>query len=566
MLLMPLLQLKYKWFEEEPLKGAIVKFEPVQFLPSRWFNASYQEEFEQWFNQEFGFRNFLVRLNNQIYFSLFKKIKARDVIVGKKNYLFERKYIEAATRSDFIGMDTVQPKFNVIKALQDTLSSYGIDLILVFAPGKGTFFNEYIPDKYTKTIQSQSNLELFINAAQERQISCLDFNSWFNQAKDTTKYPLFPQYGIHWSDYGSLLAADSLFTFIESKRKVILPKIEIKSVSMNAKLSESDYDIANGLNLLCRLKSFEMAYPDYVIKSEQFYNQLNVITVADSYYWQIFGSQLADRVLGNNKFWYYNKEVHSYKEGKIVPVGSLDLSDEVKKQDVIVVLATDANLPDFGWGFFENVLGAFASKNETKSEELIQDSQNPVILQKAVFSDLIFKEMDKMYTKAVLVCLSILASCTSPDVGVNSHVYPQNFDNLKMWTRDAAVTDEQAHSGKYAAFTDENREFSQTFEMNFDYAIAKGYSGASISVWCMMSDFDCKAAFVTSIESPDGNHPVYLSPPLTDFLKKPMSWGQYRTYLKFPALVPPGCKIKVYLWSSKKQKAWMDDVTIEFEK
>jgi hypothetical protein len=45
-----------------------------------------------------------------------------------------------------------------------------------------------------------------------------------------------------------------------------------------------------------------------------------------------------------------------------------------------------------------------------------------------------------------------------------------------------------------------------------------------------------------------------------------MAWGQYTTYLKFPALVPPDCKIKVYLWSSQKQKAWMDDVTIEFDK
>jgi hypothetical protein len=164
-----------------------------------------------------------------------------------------------------------------------------------------------------------------------------------------------------------------------------------------------------------------------------------------------------------------------------------------------------------------------------------------------------------------LLC-GCLASCRHEAVDADRHAYSQDFDNLKMWTRGAAVTDEQAHSGKYSAYTDENREFSQTFEMSFDYARSKGYSGASVSAWCMMADFDCKAALVASIESPEGNHPVYLATPLTDFLKMPMAWGRYKTFLKFPAVVPPECKIKVYLSSPQRQKAWMDDVIIQFHR
>ncbi len=159
----------------------------------------------------------------------------------------------------------------------------------------------------------------------------------------------------------------------------------------------------------------------------------------------------------------------------------------------------------------------------------------------------------------ILTFCSLFISCKRSIHSSESDTYFQDFDNLKMWTHDAAVTEEQAHSGKYAAYTDENREFSQTFEMSFDYARSKGYSGASVSAWCMMADFDCKAALVTSIESPDGNHPVYLSFPLTDFLKKPMAWGQYKTYLKFPALVTlPTVKSRFTCGRLKnKRHGWM---------
>lgn len=564
MLFLPVIQWKLKLLEEKPLDGAITKMESVSFLPSKWFNASFQEEYEKWFNQEFGFRNFLVRFNNQISFSFFKKAKARDVVVGKKNYLFERKYIQAATKSDFMGIETVQNKFQLIGELQDTLSAYGVDLILVFAPGKASFFKEYIPDRF-KQKDNQGNLDLFIKTARGNQISYLDLNSWFIHAKDSTRYPLYPQYGIHWSDYGSLLAADTLFRFIEEKRRVKLSRIEIESVRISDELSETDYDIARGMNLLCRLKSFDMAYPKYRIVSDQNKDRLNVITVADSYYWQIFGNELADHVLGNNQFWYYNQERHSYKEGKIVPVESLNILDEMKKQDVIIIMATDANLPDIGWGFIEKSHAAFFNVQESRNMELVQNFKKPIDLQKDKLADIVMRKMDKIYSKAILLLLGIFYSCTSSNLNVESNTYHQDFDNLQMWTRDAAVTDEQAHSGRYSAYTDENREFSQTFEMSFDYAKSQGFKYVVVTAWCMMADYDSEAAFVTSVESPDQN-PIYQSPRLTEFLKKPMAWGKYSTSIKLPEIAPEKTNIKVYLWSSKRQKAWMDDVTIEFDK
>lgn len=134
-----------------------------------------------------------------------------------------------------------------------------------------------------------------------------------------------------------------------------------------------------------------------------------------------------------------------------------------------------------------------------------------------------------------------------------------------MSARDAAVTDAQAHSGKYSAYTDEAHEFSQTFEMSYDFAKLRGYKSMIVTTWCMMNDIDCQSAFVTSIESP-GQTLLYKSHELKKFLNMPLAWGKYSTYIKLPDTAPEKTNIKVYLWSPEKQKAWMDDVTIKFNK
>jgi hypothetical protein len=36
-------------------------------------------------------------------------------------------------------------------------------------------------------------------------------------------------------------------------------------------------------------------------------------------------------------------------------VADINLSDEINKHDVIMLMATEANLADFGWGFIDNV-------------------------------------------------------------------------------------------------------------------------------------------------------------------------------------------------------------------
>lgn len=339
------------------LKGAIAKPEKVQFYVKEWFNGTYQKKEESYLNEMFGFRNFFVRLNNQIAFSLFNKAKANGVIIGKHNYLYEEAYIKAYYGEDFIGLDSIRHQVKQLKLIQDNLATRKKTFMLVFAAGKGSFYPEFIPDKYKKE-KGPTNYEVYIKTAKEFKLNFIDFNKYFIDHKQTSTYPLYPQYGIHWSFYGMCLAADSIVRYIEDIRHIDLPNFYWNKVAMDAP-KETDYDIADGMNILFRLKTFKMAYPVIEFEPDSGKDNISVLVIADSYYWGMFGSAIISRSFASNDFWYYNQQQYTAGTSSETAVNSFNLADKIMEYDVIIILSTDANLHSLGWGFIGNAANLF---------------------------------------------------------------------------------------------------------------------------------------------------------------------------------------------------------------
>ena len=71
LMLTPALQGYFHIIPEKPLFGDFQKLEKPYLDPERWLNGSYQEEMMPYLEQNTGFHNSLVRLHNQIDYSLF---------------------------------------------------------------------------------------------------------------------------------------------------------------------------------------------------------------------------------------------------------------------------------------------------------------------------------------------------------------------------------------------------------------------------------------------------------------------------------------------------------------
>ena len=338
------------------------------FSFKQWFAGEYQEKKDAYVSKSFGFRNIFIRINNQLAFDLFNKALANGVIIGKQNYLYENNYLKAYYGQDFIGKDSILYQMQKLKSIQDTLAKLNKTVILIFAAGKGSFYPEYFPDNY-KSDKKMTNYEYYAEVAKKLGINYIDFNKYFVENKNKSKYPLYPQYGIHWSTYGECLAADSLVKYIEKARNIKMPHIYWDSVAVHYPADDTrDDDIEDGMNLLFSLKQNKMAYPVLRFQSDTGKQKPSAIVVADSYYWGMFNFGIS-RLFSDSHFWFYNQQVYPDSYTTPLNTSQLNLRNEIEHHDVFIIMATEATLPKLGWGFIEDTYKVFAGNN-TKNDSV----------------------------------------------------------------------------------------------------------------------------------------------------------------------------------------------------
>ena len=347
----PFIQFLTHFANEKALRGAIVESKKPGFTIDSVQRGLFQEEFEKYFNEKFGFRPSFIRLNNQLKYWMYQKVQANGVVIGKNGYLYEYNYIKSYYGLDYIGLDSINKNVERLNYIQKKLKEMNKTLVVVLAPGKGSFFPEYFPDSSIRK-KGRTNYEDYVHSLAKNEVNFVDMKSWFLNMKSKSKYPLFPKSGIHWSKYGEVLAMDSLLKFIESKSGLKYPSIRINSIDVSSENKERDYDIGEGLNLIFQTSTYPMAYPTFeVIKPSR--NKHKTMVIADSYYWGMFNSGFSTNVFNKGRFWFYNQEVYPDHYEKPTLVSSLDFKKEIAENDVIVLLSTDAYLFRFPFGFSE---------------------------------------------------------------------------------------------------------------------------------------------------------------------------------------------------------------------
>ncbi len=356
-----------KWVK--PLKGAYVTEKDTSFKWPMWFNETYQKQKDLFFNQNFGLRNYYVMLHNQIDYTLFKKINAEHVVVGKAGIFFEDNYIDAYNGKNFVGKQKLEDLASKLKQAQEILKSNGVDLEILFIPGKASYFSEYIPDAY-KVKRSTTNYEYLLSCAKKQNIDLIDFNAWFLQMKPTSVYDLYPSGGIHWSNYGATLAMDSLRKHIEKNTGMSMREFKITKVNISDNLQNPDNDIADALNLCKDVQPLAMPYPEYRWLEKPGEIKPQALFVGDSYFWNWYYQGYVNNLFANARFWYYNQTVYP-EDQPVRDVKVLSFKEEVSRNAVVVLMATESNIHDIGWGFADQVIANFKKKELGSSEKEI---------------------------------------------------------------------------------------------------------------------------------------------------------------------------------------------------
>jgi hypothetical protein len=360
LLAMPAVQFRFNLFVEKPLNGAFELTKKPQFSKEKWDSGEYQGQVETYLKDNTGFRNFLVRLQNQVDFSLFRQANAEGAVVGKNKQLYEYDYIRSWLALDYPGESFVEKKLRRTKYVQEYLKrEENIDLVVVFEPGKASFYPEYLPAAYTAIKAGPSTYDLYLQKARELEIDFIDLHHYFLQLKEKCEYPLFPRYGTHWSVYGMQFAADSLLRLIEERRNLSLTNVRVDSVKVSSAPWDTDDDVLRTMNLLFPLKGEKLAYPVFSFDTLNPGDKPMVLVVADSYYWNIFNTRIPKHIFANEAFWYFNSLVYPDHYFKPTYTSDLNTREEAEKQEVIFLMITERFLHKFDWTFIDQLYALY---------------------------------------------------------------------------------------------------------------------------------------------------------------------------------------------------------------
>lgn len=440
-LFIPALQNVFKFKKHIPeLKGAYVPARDTAISVNSWFNGRYQELKDKYLTQNFGLRNYYVMLKNQINYKFYKIANIKRVIIGKNDFLFETDYIDAYYGNNFIGAPPLIERYKKLKAVQDYLVSMGIDLEVVLLPSKASFYPEFIPD-HLVTTKKITNYHCATVLCKKLNIDYVDFSAWFLKLKERSPYDLYPKTGIHWSNYGALIATDSLRKHIEHNTQLNMKSFAITNIYFKDTLRDPDDDIGKVMNLLRPIETLPMPYADYKWEEEASDVKPRALVIADSYYWNIYTEGLANNMFSDNKYWYYNQTVYPESE-PIRDVAKLDLMNEITKNKVIVLMATEINVHDIGWGFVEKAYELFKAgmKGSLRKKVYVGLLIENIKQNSQWLSDIEKKAKERNISVPEMITLDAVyiydAEYSKPEVATALDEINQRIRNTPEWMKD----------------------------------------------------------------------------------------------------------------------------------
>ncbi len=363
------IQKKTHIIHSKGLEGFVPKDSVPLFSENGWMDGTFQSAYSNHINNDLGFRSDLVRLYNQLDFSLFGIPHANKIVVGKGNYLIAQQYIEASLGYDFAGKAAIGRSVKLMKALQDKLEQTAkVHFLVLFVPDKGTFYPEIIPQRYLKKKQPLTNYAYYVEQCRARGVNFIDYNAWFLAMKENSKYILYPKTGIHWSTYGSTLAADSLMKYLRSKFGLNIPRLSVDSISMSSRAKFEDDDIGRTLNLIRPLSYPPLAYPAFHFIADTTKPRPRALFVGDSFYWQLYYPGFIANIFSNSEFWYYNKDVYPETFNAPKSTSQLNYLKDVLSQDLVVLIQTNAAYGNVGYGFVEQAWEGLNSGSDRVKE------------------------------------------------------------------------------------------------------------------------------------------------------------------------------------------------------
>lgn len=355
-------------FSFPKLKGVEVPAPMPSLSLKSYADGSFQSGTEAYLKQHFGFREPLLRCYNQYLWDFYGKtyVTRGILIVGKDGWLYEPWAVDDYYQTHFhkhaqnadLMKQQLAKEAKRVNQLQHILEPYGCRLFVTLVPSKDLICPEHLPDKPVTNYQDTTRMSarFFLEDEYTRLgVNHLNLEHYFLQIKDTIDFMSFPKTGTHWSKYAALHAADTLVRYMEHLGGINMQNVVVGPRTLTD-VQEPDNDLESLLNLIRPLPNFKYYYASATTDNDSTADRPRLLTVGDSFWWNIANQVPLNNIFSSSPYWYYNSTIYYDKANQSVK--DVDLVHELLTSDFVNLFYSTTQLYKMNNGFTKKALMA----------------------------------------------------------------------------------------------------------------------------------------------------------------------------------------------------------------
>lgn len=196
-------------------------------FPTYAFNelktGEYTKNLEAYINDNFGFREMLVKTNSFIDINLLHSSSNDKVILGKDNYLFYSHTLNDYHRKKTMTDESIDNFSKQMLSLQNMLERKGIYFLFLVGPNKNSIYPEFMPFK-SQNSQGSSNYDKLMKQLSLDNVNHLDLIPLLLKEKE--KHNLYFKRDTHWNETAGFIVTKGILKKLENEfRTKYTPKI-----------------------------------------------------------------------------------------------------------------------------------------------------------------------------------------------------------------------------------------------------------------------------------------------------------------------------------------------------
>lgn len=363
-------------FKFKELNGVVDSCPRPEWTWHNFIDGGLQDSTEAYLQQNFGFREPLTRFYNQTEWTLFRYSQVAEdqrIVITDDNWIFEPWTVEEYYQShayqfakDSLEMaEKLEAEAQRILKLQQLLEPYHTRLFVALLPGKELVCGEHMPKNTEYFMEKKiTAYDFYRTRFKELDVNHIDLGEWFVQMKDTVSYPLFPQTGTHWSNLAAIYATDTLIRYMEHLSDSNM--VNLTTGSIFQRTLKPDADLESLMNLIWPIQKRPnmLATATYDFDTTAWRPRL--ITVGDSFYWNILNFTPVWDVFESVPYWYYFSTAYFDDDDLKVThkISDLDVLQEVIDADFVMLSYSTVALYKMSNGFSEALLEKLEQKQK----------------------------------------------------------------------------------------------------------------------------------------------------------------------------------------------------------